>query len=261
MFTRAIVRPPTENLADGLTSVSFGVPDFPTALAQHGEYCRALKQCGLELVTLAPDNHHPDATFVEDTAVLTAKAAILTHPGATSRREEIRSVETSLSKFFPQLLRINAQSGNGVATLDGGDVCEAGEHFFIGISARTNEAGAQQLASFLGQLGYTASLIDIREVKNILHLKSGIAHLGDRRLALIDALADLPAFREYECVQVPGDDEYAANCVRVNDHVLLPAGNGHFARSLKHLGYQTIVLDMSEFRKMDGGLSCLSLRF
>jgi dimethylargininase len=170
--------------------------------------------------------------------------------------------------------------------MDGGDICEAGRHFFIGVSSRTNEAGAQQLAELLAPLGYTSSFVDIRggdEMKSvpgavrgpqagsplgvvdatgsILHLKSGLAYLGDNRLVVTDALAERPEFAGYDLVRVPSDDEYAANCIRVNDHVLIAAGHPGFETKLRKLGYQTIALEMTEFQKMDGGLSCLSLRF
>jgi len=145
--------------------------------------------------------------------------------------------------------------------LDGGDVCEAGNHFFIGISERTNEAGAQQLAELLAPLGYASSLIDIRGLKSILHLKSGVAFLGDNRLAVIEALGDRPEFRGYDLVTANSSEQYAANCVRVNDHVLVADGYPKFERKLQELGYRTIALGMTEFQKMDGGLSCLSLRF
>lgn len=268
MLTRAIVRPPAENFADGLTSVNLGRPDFATALSQHEAYCRALEICGLELVRLAADDTRPDSTFVEDTAVLSEKTAILTRPGAQSRRGEVESIGKVLAQFYPELRRVGesenvdaATKNREPATLDGGDVCEAGNHFCIGISARTNPAGAEQLAAILGRFGYTSQFVDIRGVQNLLHLKSGIAYLGDNRLVLIDALGARDEFSGYQRVAITEGEEYAANCVRVNEYVLVAAGNPSFERALRGLGYSPIVLEMSEFQKMDGGLSCLSLRF
>jgi dimethylargininase len=146
-------------------------------------------------------------------------------------------------------------------TLDGGDVCEAGNHFFIGISERTNEAGARQLSGFLEALGHSSGFINIRSTKGLLHLKSGLASLGDNRLVVTDALAGHKEFASYKLVRIAAGEEYAANCVRINDHVLIAKGYPVFAASLAALGYQTMALDMSEFQKLDGGLSCLSLRF
>src|SRR6185295_12812959 len=124
-----------------------------------------------------------------------------------------------------------------------------------------NEAGAEQLAELLTGSGCTSSLVDIRNVKDLLHLKSGVAYLGDNRLAVIEALGNRKEFHGYELVRVPAGEEYAANCVRINDQVLIAAGYPVFERTLRDCGYKTSVLEMSEFQKMDGGLSCLSLRF
>ena len=259
MFTRAIVRPPAPNFFEGLTTADLGTPSYELALTQHESYCLALEQCGLTLTRLEADPLHPDSTFVEDTAVLTDKCAVLTRPGAPSRAGEVASIKDALAKFYPSALSIQPPG-----TVDGGDVCEAGDHFFIGISERTNKAGAQQLADFLAPFGYTTTFVDIRGLNDILHLKSGIAYLGDKRLVVIDALEhqiDRAEFSKYDLVRVNDDEMYAANCVRLNHRVLVAAGYPILAGNLRELGYQTIALNMTEFQKMDGGLSCLSLRF
>jgi dimethylargininase len=256
MFTNAIVRPPGQNFASGLTRLDLGPPTLEHALEQHELYCQALASCGLNLVRLEPDNQYPDSTFIEDTAVLTPPGAVIARPGAPSRLDEIRSIKPVLHDYFPHVHSI-LEPG----TLDGGDVCEAGEHFFIGISDRTNEHGAQQLARFLDSLGYTSSLIDIRGVSNILHLKSGLAYLGGRRLVVIEALRNRKEFSGYDLICLSTAEEYAANCLLINGRVLVPAGFPKAKEELDQLGCKTIALDMSEFQKMDGGLSCLSLRF
>jgi dimethylargininase len=254
-FGHAIVRPPARNFDEGLTSVALGTPDYQRALQQHEAYCEALVDAGLSLKKLADDDRFPDSTFVEDTAVVTERGAIITCPGASSRVGETESIRQELGCAFSNLRSITPP-----ATLDGGDVCEAGNHFFIGISKRTNEAGAGQLADFLAELDYSSSLIDIRDLGNILHLKSGLAFLGDR-LIVIDALAERDEFRDYESVAVAPDEDYAANCVNINNRIFIAAGFPKFEKQLCGLGYETIALEMSEFRKMDGGLSCLSIRF
>lgn len=264
MFTKAIVRLPAANFADGLTTVSLGKPDFAKTLLQHQAYCEALQQCGLSLTHLPADERHPDSTFVEDVAILTAKGAILTLPGAASRAGEVAHMKTVLPEFYAEMGQIVAPG-----TLDGGDICEAGNHFLIGISLRTNFAGARQLAAWLEARGYTSDIIDVRQVAGILHLKSGIAYLepsveqksGQGHMVVIDALASHPALQRFELIRVSPEEDYAANCVSVNDHVLLPAGYPKLEASLRALGYAPILLDMSEYQKMDGGLSCLSLRF
>jgi dimethylargininase len=256
MFSRAVVRPPSVNFADGLTSVRLGAPVYAPALKQHEAYCAALEHCGLRLVRLEADKRYPDSTFVEDAAVITERGAMLTRPGATSRTGEVDGVRGALAHFYSTLRSIHDPG-----TLDGGDICEAGNHFFIGISERTNEIGAQQLAQWLASLNYTSSLVDVRDVKAILHLKSGLAYLGDNRLVVIDALSNREEFRAYDLIVVNKQEQYAANCVRVNDYVLVAAGYPELEKRLSELGYHTIALEMSEFQKMDGGLSCLSLRF
>jgi dimethylargininase len=255
-FTRAIVRPPSSNFADGLTSVSLGTPDFKRALAQHGRYCDALERCGLTLVRLPEDPQYPDATFVEDTAVLSARCNVLTRPGAASRAGEVETMRGVLSAAV-----VNANEIIEPGSLDGGDICELGDHFFIGVSHRTNWDGAAQLAALLTKARYSSSCIDIRAIPGILHLKSGIAALDDERIVAIDSLVDHPVLKGRELLRVAPGEEYAANCVRVNDHLLIADGFPKMRRTLEELGYDLIVLDMSEFEKMDGGLSCLSLRF
>jgi len=295
MFTRAIVRPPARNFFEGLTTSGLGTPDYQRALAQHQAYCAALERCGLALTRLEADSDYPDSTFVEDAAILVGvsdgghtlsarqhdveseahpltQVVLTTRPGAPSRAGEVGSIRRVLADLFPAVSEIQPPG-----TLDGGDICEAGKHFFIGVSSRTNEAGAQQLAELLAPHGYTSSFVDIRQsgtgvppvahardaraTSKLLHLKSGLAYLGDHRLVVTEALADRAEFSSYDLIRVNSDEEYAANCVRVNDQVLVAAGYPRFEGKLRELGYQTIALEMTEFRKMDGGLSCLSLRF
>lgn len=255
MFRGAIVRPPSENFAEGLTTAAFGRPNFALALAQHEAYCQALEDRGLELLRLPPDSAHPDSTFVEDTAVLTKQSALLCRPGAPSRLPEVAGVRDAIRRFYRVACEIEPPG-----TLDGGDVCEAGSHFFIGISHRTNEAGAGQLAQLVAADGYTSSTVDIQEMKSILHLKSGISYLDNNNLVIMEELAGREEFAGYNLIPVSAEESYACNCVLVNETVLIPAGFPQLAAELERRGYRTLPLEMSEFRKMDGGLSCLSLR-
>lgn len=254
-FTRAIVREPAQNFTAGLTRFDLGVPELARALEQHAAYCTALEQCGLELTRLPADRHHPDSTFVEDTAVLLPEGAILTTPGAPSRRGEVAAIGDVLALHFPALARIELPG-----TVDGGDICVAGRRVLIGLSDRTNAEGAAQLTAWLSALGYSTALVDIRAVGSILHLKSGLTWLGDR-LLVIEALAGHPALEGLHCVPVDADEAYAANAVRINDRVLIAAGFPRLEATLTTLGYACLPLSMGEFEKLDGGLSCLSLRF
>jgi dimethylargininase len=256
LFKQAIVRTPGVNFDLGLTTVSLGRPDFALVLKQHAAYCEALRACGLELITLEPDLHHPDSTFVEDAAIVTARGAILMRPGADSRAGEVEAIRPALEKVFGVMPAIEAPG-----TVDGGDICEADDHFFLGLSHRTNQEGARQLAVHLKALGYTSTTVDVRAMTTILHLKSGIAYLSGNTLVVMEEMAERPEFAGYRLVRVSEEESYAANCVEVNDRVLIPAGFPQISGELERMGYAPSVLEMSEFRKMDGGLSCLSLRF
>ena len=255
-FTHAIVRPPAATFADGITSSGLGPPELALALEQHEAYCRTLARLGLSLVRLAPDPDFPDSTFVEDAAIVTSRGAILTRPGAATRAGEVASLGAALGEFFPEMDAI-AEPG----TVDGGDVCEAGDHFFIGHSWRTNAEGARQLSEWLARRGFQSSVVDIRRIPGMLHHKTGISWLGGRRLLAVGAIAGHEAFRGWEVVRVPDGRGYAANCIRVHDAVLVARGFPATAALLGELGHEVVPLEMSEYRKMDGGLSCLSVRW
>jgi dimethylargininase len=254
-LTRAVVRPPSPNFADGLTSAVLGKPSYALALAQHARYCEELQRCGLELTRLRATDTFPDATFVEDTAILTARGSVLCRPGAETRRGEVASVADALVSLTPALGTIVAPG-----TVDGGDVCDAGDRFLIGLSTRTNEEGARQLHALLSKNGYDAAVLDLRDRPELLHLKSGLAALHDGRLVAVEALAGKPELRGRTIVRVTPDEAYAANCIGVNGRVLIASGFPRLEEALVRLRYDVVTLDMSEFRKMDGGLSCLSLR-
>jgi dimethylargininase len=256
MFRHAIARPPAANFAEGLTTVDLGQPDFSIALEQHKAYCEALVRCGVAVHKLPPDERYPDSTFVEDAAVLTPDFAILAHPGALPRQGEVAAIAPSIQRFYSTMYSIESPG-----SLDGGDICEAGNHFFVGISHRTNEEGARQFAEIVEKHGHTTATVDIRGMSSILHLKSGIAYLGDYRMLVMEELAGREEFSSFDRVSVQDTETYGCNCVLVNDAVLVPAGFPQVSAELRRLGHKIVELEMSEFQKMDGGLSCLSLRF
>jgi dimethylargininase len=256
-FTKAIVCLPGENFSQGLTmSGSPSAPDFRKALEQHAAYCRALAACGVEVIAMTADDNYPDGTFVEDTFVIAERVAIATRPGAKTRMGEVESVAKALHRFRSRLERIDAPG-----TVDGGDICQVDDHFLIGLSQRTNEAGAAQLAAILARYQYTSSTIDIRSHPFLLHLKSGIAYLGERRFLIAPGFPPTDELAHSDLIEVAAGEIYAANAVRVNDEVFIAAGFPELAGVLDKLRYRVRCLEMSEFAKMDGGLSCLSLRF
>jgi dimethylargininase len=255
-FSRAIVRVPGSNFAEGLTTAALGAPDYSKALAQHAEYCRALEACGLILTRLPADTAFPDSTFVEDTAVLTERGAILTRPGAPTRQGEVAGIRKTLEAVFPKLDTIQPPG-----TLEGGDICNADGHFFIGVSRRTNPEGARQLSEWLSQRGYTATLVDIRGIPSILHLKTGFSYLGERRLVMIPPLAEGQPFNGFQIIRTVPGEEWAANVLRINASVVIAGGYPRMESTLRAAGCAVLPVDMSEFRKMDGSLTCLSLRY
>jgi len=248
MFTKAIVRRPGRNFSEGITTATLGKPVYGKALEQHAAYCEALNRCGLEVMVLEADERYPDGCFVEDTAVVTVEAAVITNPGAPTRQGE----EAEISRVLARFRKIEKIELPG--TLDGGDILRADNHFYIGISARTNRAGAAQLTAILTRYGYTSSEI---EVASGLHLKSGIAYLGNGNFISV------PEFKEIagrsNMIITDQKESYSANCLAVNNHILIPRGFPESKRRIEELGYNTIELEMSEFRKMDGGLTCQSL--
>jgi dimethylargininase len=255
-FRRALVRLPGETYLQGLSTFLFGKPDYDLTLKQHETYRQALVASGLELIVLEALLEYPDSTFVEDTAVVTKEFAVITRPGAPSREGEVVGIAQALQAYYDRLEVIQPPG-----TLDGGDICQADNHFFIGLSERTNEKGAGQLAAILEAHGCTCDIVDTRGLQGVLHLKSGMSYLGDGNLVIIQALKDHPAFAPYYKLVVLPEENYAANCIRVNEAVLVAAGFPVLAEKLDQMGYSLIQLEVSEFRKMDGGLSCLSLRF
>lgn len=253
MFTKAIVRKPCSRMIDGLTSASLGKPDFNLALEQHAGYVEALRSCGLEIEVLDPDPRFPDSTFVEDVALCTPACAIVTNPGAPSRNGEKKAIGKVLKSFYRHIEIIESPG-----TLDAGDVMMAGNHFYIGISGRTNEEGAAQLSVILERYGMSSSHIPLHRM---LHLKSGCSYLENNNLLVAAELLTHPAFEAYHHIKVDPAEEYAANSLWINGTVLVPAGFPNTRNKIEGEGYRTITLDVSEFQKLDGGLSCLSLRF
>lgn len=253
MFTNAIVRKPCPEIVNGLTSVSFGEPDYNKALDQHSEYVEALRSCGLKVKVLEADSQFPDSVFVEDVALCNSECAIVTNPGASSRNGEKIGMQSVLKHFFE-----NVESIESPGTLDAGDVMMVGKHYYIGISERTNTRGAEQLIAFLELYGMTGTTVPLKEM---LHLKSGLSYLEQNHLLITGEFVNHPAFEKFQKIEVDPDESYAANSLWVNSTVLVPSGFPKTLAKIRQAGYKTRVLDVSEFRKLDGGLSCLSLRF
>lgn len=254
MFKNAIVRKPGRSLVDGLVStMGLGRPDYERALEQHAGYVRALEACGLDVVVLEALEAFPDSCFVEDVAVLFPEAAVLTNPGAESRNHEKERIRPLLEERFGSLERIEAPG-----TLEGGDVMQVGACFYIGLSSRTNRSGAEQLKAIVEGHGYKARLVPVTEV---LHLKTGLTLFPEGFLLAGASFGQDPAFEAFERIDLPREEAYGANCLQINAKVLVPAGHPETCAILRARGKSVIEVEMSEFRKIDGGLTCLSLRY
>jgi dimethylargininase len=255
-FSQAITRLPAETFSQGISTANLGVPDRLLTDRQHHRYVLALQKAGLTCLVLPTCPAYPDSVFVEDTAVLTRDFAVISRPGADARRGEAEEMSLVLSRRFAKAYRIQAPG-----TLDGGDICQVGKHFLIGLSQRTNLPGAEQLAGFLEERGYSSEVVDIRGLPGILHLKSAVNCLSEDTLLLDPRMAEQPTLRRYRKLLVRREDAYSANCLRVNDLVLVPSGFPRTRELLEKNGFETLSLEISEYQKMDGGLSCLSLRW
>ena len=253
MFKRAIVRKPGKCMIDGLTTAELGLPDYELALVQHADYVNALKECGLDVLELDADEEYPDSTFVEDVALLTSKCAIITNPGAPSRRGEIVEIKKVLKNYYENIEEVQAPG-----TVEAGDVMMVGSHFYIGLSERTNQSGADQVIAFLEKYSLSGSVVTLKEV---LHLKTGLAYLENNNLVACGEFLTKEEFQKFNILEIAEDESYAANSIWVNDTVLLPKGYPKARNIIEEAGYSIREVDVSEFQKLDGGLSCLSLRF
>jgi len=230
-----------------------GIPDYHKALDQHGSYVCALRDCGLQVKELEADEKFPDSTFVEDTALLTPRCAIITNPGALSRRGEIISIKAAVQEYYSDIEEILAPG-----TVEAGDIMMVGNHYYIGLSDRTNLNGAEQVIRILNKYGMSGSVIKLEKV---LHLKTGLAYLEYDNLVVCGEFLSNPEFMKFNIIEIPEVESYAANCVWINDKVLISQGYPTTMQKIRDAGYPVVEVDVSEFRKLDGGLSCLSLRF
>ena len=256
MFQNVIVRRPCKALIDGITSnPQLGKPDYEKACKQHDSYIAALKECGVQVTVLEADERYPDSCFVEDPAVITRRCAIITNPGAPSRNGEKDEIIGAVRKFFSQ---DQIEYIKAPGTLEGGDVMMVGDHFYVGRSARTNEEGIRQFIAILEKHGLSGSEVTLEEV---LHLKTGVNYLENGNMLVSGEFVNKPEFAKYNRVEIPEEEAYAANCIWVNGTVIVPEGYPVVEKAVRDLGYKVLLVDTSEYRKVDGGLSCLSLRF
>jgi dimethylargininase len=224
--------------------------DLLRARAQHGQYLEALRALGLDVIALPEEPSLPDSVFVEDTAIVLDEVAVLTHPGADSRKPEVASMEAALAPHR-SLLRITSP-----ATLDGGDVLTVGKQIFVGQTLRSNPAAVEQLQALLQPYGYTVRGV---AVKNCLHLKTGVSQVAGNTLLInpnMISKTDLPGF---DFIEVDPSEPEAANALLVGGTLIYPSAYGKTRARLQRLGQPIVTVDADELAKAEGGVTCCSL--
>ena len=253
-FTHAITRLPGQSAVNGLTMQHGGKPDVAQMQADHAEYCQALQTAGVELTTLSALENYPDAHFVEDTAFCLPEGAILMRPGAPSRQGEVEHMQASLAPFYPDLKQIKGDSH-----IEGGDILVTAKEILVGLSARTNQAGIDALKSIVREWGYKLRQLVIPP--NVLHFKSDCALLDEETILSTPRLSASGIFKDYRIIHTAEGEEAAANCIRVNQYLIVPKHYPKTADRLVKAGYSLLWVNNRECEKIDGGMSCLSLRF
>ena len=226
--------------------------DVARATAQHHDYQHALESLGCRLLSLPAEADLPDSVFVEDVAIVLDEVAILTRPGALSRRAEVASVADVLRRYRT----VTAIEAPG--TLDGGDVLRLGRTLYVGESARSNAAGIARLRELLAGHGYTVQSVPTRDC---LHLKSAVTQLDDDSLLLQPEWVDRGQFPGFRIIEVDPDEPHAANVLRIGDALVMPASFPRTRQRLLDAGFHVTVVDVSELQKAEGAVTCCSLVF
>ena len=226
--------------------------DLQRAQSQHHEYEEALRSLGVEVISLTPLPDLPDSVFVEDAAIVLDECAIITRPGADSRKPETELIAQVLSPYR-KLFHILSP-----ATVDGGDVLVVGKTMVVGISDRSNQAAIEQMQAILTQFGY-----EVRSagVSGCLHLKSAVTQVGENLLLVNPAWVQKDDFPRKEFIEVDPSEPYAANAVLVRDQVIYPSAFPRTRKRLESTGVKLVVVDASELAKAEGAVTCCSIIF
>lgn len=253
-FTHAITRHPAASITHGLRAVDTGSPDLALMQAHHAAYTAALRATGATVIELAPLDPYPDSVFVEDTALSLPEGAIIMRPGAPTRLGEAAAMEPHLRALYSVVHRIEAP-----ATIEGGDILVTGREILVGTSARTNDAGIAALGAITSRWGYR--LRRVQTPPGVLHFKTDCALLDATTILSTERLAASGCFDGYTVLHTAPGDEACANVIRFNDTVLMPAGFPATRDRLTAAGFAVTEIPNTECAKLDGGMSCLSLRF
>jgi dimethylargininase len=226
--------------------------DIPKAIEQHRNYQRCLADLGAHILEVPANPLCPDCVFVEDPVVVVDQLAVMTRMGAESRRMEGAPIEEALSRFRP-LLRLREP-----ATLEGGDVMRIDQTLYVGLSRRTNPEGIRQLGELLSPFGYRVTPVPVR---GCLHLKSGCCYLGNQTILANREWIDASLFRDFRVIDVPVEEPRGANVLRIGETLVLPASFPRTHQLLSRDGFQLRTVDVSEFEKAEGAVTCTSVLF
>lgn len=254
-FSHAITRKPSTSIVAGLRAVDTGTPDLGLMQAHHADYITALRATGAEVIELDALEAFPDSVFVEDTALCLPKGAVVMRPGAPSRLGEAAEMAPHLQALYGEVVRIKGAD----SFIEGGDILTTESEILVGRSARTNAAGVAELTRLVADWGYK-----VREVftpPGVLHFKTDCSLLDAETILSTKRLADSGCFDGYKVIHVAEGEEACANSIRFNDLVIMPAGFAKTRAVLQQAGYNVREIGNSECAKLDGGMSCLSLRF
>ena len=252
-FASAITRRPAASAVDGLRAQDMGAVDIKLMASQHSDYQAALRQAGAVVIELPALPEFPDAQFVEDTALCLPGLAVMMRPGAETRRGEVAPMRDALSLVFDTIADITE------GFIEAGDILTTPSEVLVGLSARTDQTGADQLRGILEDHGYAMRVL--QTPPDVLHFKTDCSLIDDNCILSTERLASSGCFEGMKTLLVPTGEDAAANMIRYNNHIIMPAGFPKTEAMLKAEGFDVLTVGNTECAKIDGGMSCLSLRF
>lgn len=253
-FTHALCRLPSKSLIDGLRAVDIGQPDYDKFINDHHGYVEVLKETGAEVIVLDGLEEFPDSVFIEDAALCLPKLAVVMRPGAPTRLGEAEAIKSTLEKLYSNVKQIN-----GSGFIEGGDILVTEKEILVGLSERTDKSGVEELASIVMPFGYKVRIVQTPE--GVLHFKTDCSLLDENTILTTQKLADSGCFEDYNILYVAQGEEACANTIRFNNYVIMPSGFPKTYEKLVANGYEVKTIGNTEAAKLDGGMSCLSLRF
>lgn len=253
-FTHAICRRPSRSLIDGLRAIDIGQPDYDKFVHDHDAYVEVLKQTGAEVILLDALEEFPDSVFIEDAALCLPKLAVVMRPGAPTRLGEAEAVKPTLETLYSTVQQIH-----GPGFVEGGDILVTDKEILVGLSERTDKYGVEELASIVMPFDYKVRIVETPE--GVLHFKTDCSLLDEYTILTTQRLADSGCFEDYKVLFVAQGEEACANTIRFNDYVIMPSGFPKTYEMLIANGYEVKTIGNAEAAKLDGGMSCLSLRF